>query len=120
MDDEPDQLLMVRTRLEASGFQVITAEDGDMGLRLVQEELPDLVLVDFIMPKMDGLEVCKQLKKAPATRHIPVILFTASSGKDIEELCRACGADACLRKPYETEELLAAIRGLLRLEGDGA
>lgn len=122
MDDEIDQILMIRTRLEASGFRVMTAEDGEAGLRLAQEALPDLILADLIMPKIDGLEVCRRLKQAPATGRIPVVLFTASSAKDLEDLCKACGADACLRKPYETEELLGTIRGLLESKpsGDGA
>ncbi len=114
IDDEPDQVLLVEMRLQADGFQVISAPDGEIGLGMVHKERPDVVLLDLLMPKIDGMEVCRRLKQAPQTKHIPVILFTASGAKDIEDLRVISGADACLRKPYETEELLSMIHTLTR------
>lgn len=112
MDDESEQVLFIKMRLEANGYEVISASDGEQGLDLVRKSKPDVVLVDLVMPRMDGIEVCRRLKLDPETRQIPLILFTASSIRDLQELCKGFGIEACLRKPYETEELLKTI-GLL-------
>ena len=110
IEDEPDQIMMVSLRLERSGYEVISSSDGESGLKKALAEKPDLILLDVIMPGIDGLEVCRRLKKDPATQHIPVISTTAAGVDDIEHRCFAAGANDCVRKPYDSAELLAKIR----------
>jgi CheY-like chemotaxis protein len=114
IEDEPEMLMLMEARLESWGYQMISASDGEEGLKKVEEENPDLILLDKIMPKMDGLLVCQQLKANPKTRHIPVIIISASGGKDLPGRCLAAGADDVVLKPFEPEELLAKIKALLK------
>lgn len=113
IEDEADQVLMVRTRLEAAGFEVSCAPNGPEGLRRARLERPELVLLDLVVPGMEGLEICRRLTQAPETRQIPVVVFTASSTRDLEQACRDAGAAACMRKPYESSELIARVSALL-------
>jgi CheY-like chemotaxis protein len=113
IEDEPDQILMISLRLEKSGYEVISSMDGREGLKKAAAEKPDLILLDVIMPGMDGLEVCRRLKANPATRHIPVIATTAAGMDDVEHECRKAGAEDCLRKPYDSADLLLKIKRLL-------
>ena len=113
VDDEPDQVLLIQTRLEANGYEVLTASDGETGLQLALEQQPHLVIVDLLIPRLDGLEICRRLKQDPKTAKIPVALFTASATRDLDELCKTVGFSAYLRKPYESGELLTMIQKLL-------
>lgn len=113
MDDEPDQITMVSLRLAKNGYSVVSAADGEEGLKKAVEEKPDLILMDVLMPGLDGFEVCRRLRKDPRTRHIPIISTTAAGVDDIEERCLAAGADGCVRKPYDSADLLARIRSFL-------
>lgn len=113
IEDEPDQIKMISLRLEKNGYEVISSLDGAEGLRMAVREKPDLILLDVIMPGMDGFEVCRQLRKDPVTRHIPIISTTAAGMDDVEHQCLTAGADDCVRKPYESSDLLVKIRRLL-------
>ena len=115
IEDEVDQIEMVRMRLEMSGFEFISAIDGQEGLKKVKEEKPDLILLDIIIPKMDGYQVCAYLKDNPQTKDIPVIMITAAGEKNIETKCRACGADDIIFKPYESKELVKKIITLIKV-----
>jgi CheY-like chemotaxis protein len=110
-DDEADVALVASTRLEVSGYEVATAADGEEALALFRARRPDLVLLDILMPRLDGFQVCSVIKSDPATRDVPVIIFSASSSHSLslERRCIAMGADECIRKPYSGEELLAKI-----------
>lgn len=113
IEDEPDQIMMVSLRLEKSGYEVISSRDGEQGLKMAAEERPDLILLDVIMPGMDGFEVARRLRKDPSTRHIPIISTTAAGMDDVEHSCLAAGVDDCVRKPYDSADLLLKIRRLL-------
>ncbi|MFH1800222.1 MAG: response regulator [Candidatus Omnitrophota bacterium] len=113
VDDEPDQVMMVSLRLQKSGYVVISAVDGETGLKKAIEEKPALILMDMLMPGMDGFEVCRRLRKDPVTKNIPIIATTAAGVDDIEFQCCAAGADDCVRKPYDSVDLLTKIRQLL-------
>jgi CheY-like chemotaxis protein len=113
VDDEPDQVMMVSLRLQKSGYLVIAAVDGETGLKKAIEEKPALILMDVLMPGMDGFEVCRRLRKHHVTKSIPIIATTAAGVDDIEFQCRAAGADDCIRKPYDSADLLIKIRQLL-------
>ena len=114
IEDEPEQIEVIQTRLEKLGYKVISAQDGSEGLKKVGQEKPDLVLLDIFMPKINGLEVCKTLKNNPKTKHIPIILITASGVNYVEEQGQNVQADACILKPYESQDLIAKIKALLK------
>ena len=114
VEDEPAQLEVLAYNLEAEGFRVLSATNGDEALMLVEEEAPDLVLLDWMLPHVSGIEVCRRLKARVRTREMPVILLSARS----DELDRVrgleTGADDYVVKPYSVLELLARIRAQLR------
>jgi len=113
IEDEPDQIRMISLRLEKSGYQVIFSTEGEEGLKMAVQEKPDLILVDVIMPGIDGFEVCRRLRQNPLTKHIPIISTTAAGMDDVERQCCKAGADDCVRKPYDSADLLKKIHRLL-------
>jgi two-component system cell cycle response regulator len=113
IEDEPDQIAMVSLRLEKNGYIAIASMDGEKGLKKAAEEKPDLILLDIIMPGMDGFEVARRLRANPVTKHIPIITTTAAGMDDVEHQCRLAGADDCVRKPYDSLDLLTKIERLL-------
>jgi DNA-binding response OmpR family regulator len=113
VDDEPDLVETVSFRLEANGYEVITATDGQDGLTKAREEYPDLIILDLMLPKMNGYEVCTMLKQDSRYQNIPVILFSAKAQEKDERIGRECGANSYVRKPFQAKELLDAIQSLL-------
>jgi two-component system, OmpR family, alkaline phosphatase synthesis response regulator PhoP len=113
VDDEPDIILMVGTRLKANGYEIISAGDGQAGYEMAQKEKPDLVILDLMLPKMDGYKVCGFLKRDYRYAKIPILMFTAKAQEEDMKLAREMGADAYLVKPFKPEELLGKIRELL-------
>lgn len=113
-DDEPNIVLVVTKRLEIQGYEVLIARDGEEALKKVHELKPDLVLLDIMLPGVDGLNVCRILKSDEATRKIPVILFSARAQTWDKEAGREFGADAYVEKPFQPEELLTTIEKLLK------
>lgn len=113
IEDEPGQIAMISLRLEKNGYEMISSMDGAEGLKMAVKENPDLILVDVIMPGIDGFEVCRRLRKNPVTKHIPIISTTAAGIDDVEHQCIAAGADDCVRKPYDSADLLKKVRRLL-------
>ena len=109
IDDESSIRKTVSRRLEREGYRVIAAESGEEGLRLTSEKLPDLVLLDVMMPKMKGRDVCARLKSDPKTAHIPVIFLTALGLADHIQAGMALGADDYIVKPFEADELKERI-----------
>ena len=113
VDDESDIVNLLKLILETEGYRVLPAYDGDEALGLAQMEVPDLVLLDLMMPGKSGLEVCRTLKNQQRTRNTPVIVFTAL-GRDVDrKLSKEAGADAHLTKPLTHEEILAEVRRCL-------
>ncbi len=115
IDDEPDLLTITVARVKKAGFAVIQATDGRSGLGMMHSEKPDLVLLDLLMPGMDGFEVCRCKNGDDAIRNIPVILFTGSlASVPIEETARELGADGHITKPFDSKELIEKIKNVLR------
>jgi len=114
IEDEPEQRILLEIRLKASGYEFIAEADGEGGLKRVDEERPDLILVDIAMPKINGYEVCKRLKANQDTRDIPIIVMTASIGRELERKYLDLGAEEVIRKPYDSKELVAKINALLK------
>ena len=113
IDDEPELVKAVTVRLKASGYETVAAYDGLAGIDKVKEAKPDLILLDIIMPKMDGYQVCKKLMADPETERIPIIIFTASQQRDLEAKCKELGITTFIMKPFETNNLLAMIDRIL-------
>ncbi len=113
VDDEPSIVKMVAKRLEVEGFDVLVAMDGQEGLSKAQTEHPDLVILDLMLPKLNGYEICTMLKQDTRYQKIPIILFTAKTQEKDEKLGVECGADAFVRKPFRAQELTEHIRRLL-------
>lgn len=109
VEDELDLVDVTKKRLENSGYEVLTVPSGEEALDLLQNNPPDLILLDLLLRGMRGEEVCKQLKGNPKLKHIPVILFTASAS-DIAKVAKEIGADDYIMKPFEPEELLGKIK----------
>ncbi|KAA3652714.1 MAG: diguanylate cyclase [Calditrichaeota bacterium] len=116
VDDVPVNIQLLTTHLKAAGYEVIPARDGEEALVLVQESKPDLILLDVMMPKINGFEVCERIKSNSATEYIPVIMVTALN--DIEHKIRGeeAGADDFISKPFNKMELLIRVRSLLRIK----
>jgi DNA-binding response OmpR family regulator len=113
VDDEPMVLELIKTRLEFAGYEVITAADGLEGLKKTRSEHPDLLILDLILPGLNGYQICRMLKRDDTHKRIPILMLTArSQEKDVNEGMRA-GADAYMTKPYETEEFVAKVKSLL-------
>jgi DNA-binding response OmpR family regulator len=113
VDDEPSIVKMVGKRLEIEGFDVLVAVDGQEGLAKAQAEAPDLIILDLMLPKLNGYEVCTMLKQDTRYQRIPIVLFTAKAQERDEKLGMECGANAYVRKPFRAQELLETVRGLL-------
>ena len=117
VDDVPTNLEILKVRLEAQGYEVVTAADGEEALLRARELEPDLVLLDIMMPKLDGIAVLKQLKQEAAQRFVPVILVTAKTDtRDVVNGLEA-GGDDYLTKPFEQATLIARVRSQLRTKG---
>jgi len=113
VDDEEDILNVLRFRLEANNYEVLLACDGQEGLDKARSEKPDLILLDLMLPKIDGYKVCRMLKFDKNYSAIPIIMVTAKAQKEDKELGDEMGADAYVPKPFDTEALLGKIKELL-------
>jgi two-component system phosphate regulon response regulator PhoB len=114
VEDEGAQREVLQYNLEAEGFAVVVADNGEDALLLVQEEQPDLMVLDWMLPKVSGIEVCRQVKADPATRSIPIIMLSARSEETDRVRGLETGADDYVVKPYSVVELMARLRTQLR------
>jgi two-component system cell cycle response regulator len=116
VDDIEANVKLLEAKLTAEYYDVITAFDGPTGLAMAAAEKPDIVLLDVMMPGMDGFEVCRRLKDDPLTRHIPVVLVTALDGRADRIAGLEAGADEFLTKPIDDVMLFSRVRSLTRLK----
>jgi DNA-binding response OmpR family regulator len=114
IDDEKDLVQMVRYNLEQAGYDVIAAADGKAGLEVALKHRPDAVVLDWMMPGLDGLEVCRQLRADARTARLPVIMLTAKASEPDRVVGLEMGADDYLVKPFSPRELVARVKALLR------
>jgi two-component system, OmpR family, alkaline phosphatase synthesis response regulator PhoP len=114
VEDEKDLVELLTYNLEKEGYRVLSEMDGEAALKKIPGKAPDLVLLDLMLPKVDGLTVCKTLKADPKTAHIPVVMLTAKGAESDKIVGLELGADDYVTKPFSVKELLARIRAVLR------
>src|SRR6266581_697939 len=113
VDDEPDAVELIDFNLKAASFEVVTAADGNEALKKARSSLPDLIVLDLMLPEVDGLEVCKILRRDPATAAIPIIMVTAKAGEIDRVLGLEVGADDYITKPFSPRELVLRVKKIL-------
>jgi DNA-binding response OmpR family regulator len=115
IDDLPENVFLLQDRLEREGYEIITSYDGKSGIEKAIKEIPDLILLDVMMPDITGIEVCKALVQNPITSNIPIILVTAKSGAEDTKEGLEAGAFDYIKKPFNRIELLARVHSALKL-----
>lgn len=114
VDDEPDAVELIAFNLKGAGLDVITAADGAEALKKAEQHTPDLVILDLMLPEVDGLEVCKVLRRSPKTAGTPILMLTSKSAEIDRVLGLELGADDYVTKPFSTRELVLRVKRLLR------
>lgn len=114
VEDEPDISKLVSYNLTQERFRVITAEDGEQALKVIQRERPHLVVLDLMLPGLSGMEVCKILRNRPDTAKLPILMLTAKAGEADRVVGLEMGADDYLAKPFSPREMVARVRAILR------
>jgi two-component system phosphate regulon response regulator PhoB len=114
IDDEKDIVSLLRYHLEKAGFQCLEGMDGAVALRLVREHHPDLLILDLMLPGMDGLEICRHLRQDAATARLPILMLTAKAEEVDRVVGLEVGADDYVVKPFSPRELVARVRAILR------
>jgi len=114
VDDEKDLVDLVRYNLEKEGFQCLLASDGLTALRLAREQRPGLLILDLMLPGLDGLEICRQLRRDPMTASLPIIMLTAKAAEVDRVVGLEVGADDYIVKPFSPRELVARVKAVLR------
>ena len=120
VEDNPLIIKMVGLQLKQNGYRVISASNGFQGLKMARSDSPDLILLDLMLPGIDGFEVLNQLRADPQTGHLPVVVISAKSAQADVEMANRIGASGYLVKPFGTPELLAVLHGLLDERQAGA
>jgi adenylate cyclase len=115
-DDNPDNVEIFRTRLASQGYEIIVAVEGEAALSLVREQTPDLLLLDVMMPKMDGIDVCRHVKADPSLPFMPIIMLTAKASTQDVVTALDAGADEYLTKPVDHGALVARVKSMLRIK----
>ena len=114
VDDEEDILTLLEYNLEKAGFKVISADDGPEAIELAKKEKPALIILDIMLPSMEGTEVCKAIKRDDATSHIPIIMLTAK-GEEVDRIVGLeLGADDYITKPFSPRELVLRVKAVLK------
>lgn len=113
VDDEPEIVELLEMRLRKVGYEILTAADGMEGLEKARKEIPDLIILDVMMPKMDGLQVCRFLKFDEKYKKIPIMMLTSRGQDSDKRLGQQVSADSYLPKPYEVDVLLKEVKRLL-------
>ncbi len=109
IDDEPFILMMIEDKLKRSKIDVITIRDSNNAVEVIRKELPDLIILDWMMPEINGLEICKLMKNDPDLNNIPIFMLTAKGQDSDEKLGFQCGVDRYITKPFSPKSLLAMV-----------
>src|SRR5262249_268483 len=117
VDDEPDVVQLIEYNLKAAGYDVINAADGEEALKKARAGSPDLIILDLMLPEVEGLDVCKILRRDTSTSAIPIVMLTAKASETDRVLGLELGADDYVTKPFSPRELVLRVKRLLRSDG---
>ena len=115
IDDEEDMQKLLKIRLEQEGFVVITAGDGDIGVRTAEQEVPDIIILDIMMPKMDGYSCLKELRKLPKTKETPVLMLSGKEAEKVKDLFAFQKISGYMEKPFELDNLVMKVKEILKM-----
>jgi len=116
IDDDKTTITMLTMILTKENYLVMSALDGEEGLEMIKSELPDVVISDVLIPKIDGIDICEKIKSDPSLEYIKVILMTALKNIMIQKEAKTCGADGFVEKPTDSRHLLTLIKSLLETD----
>jgi len=115
IDDEEDIQKLLKIRLEQDNFIVITAGDGDIGAKTAEQEMPDFIILDIMMPKVDGYSCLKEIRKLPKTKDIPVLMLSGKEEEKVRDLFAFQKISGYIEKPFELENLVAKVKEILKI-----
>ena len=115
IDDEDDMRKLLKMRLEQENLNVVLADDGDVGVKAAEEELPDLILLDIMMPKMDGYTCLKEIRRLPKTKGIPVLMLSGKEEEKVRDLFAFQKISGYIEKPFELDDLVVKIKEILKI-----
>ncbi|MDP8229658.1 MAG: response regulator [Candidatus Gorgyraea atricola] len=115
IDDEEDMQKLLKVRLEQESFQVVTAGDGDIGLKTAEQELPDLIILDIMMPKVDGFSCLKDIRKLPKTKDIPILMLSGKEEEKVRDLFAFQKISGYIEKPFELDDLITKVKEILKI-----
>lgn len=115
IDDEEDMQKLLKIRLEQENFTVIAAGDGDIGAKTAEQEIPDLIILDIMMPKVDGYSCLKEIRKIPKTKDIPVLMLSGKEEEKVRDLFAFQKISGYVEKPFELDNLVAKVKGILKI-----
>lgn len=115
IDDEEDIQKLLRIRLGQENFNVVTAGDGDVGVKIAEQEVPDLIILDIMMPKMDGYSCLKEIRGLPKTKNIPVLMLSGKEEEKVRDLFAFQKISGYIEKPFDLDDMVAKIREILKI-----
>ena len=115
IDDEPDMQKLLKTRFEQENFKVITADDGEAGVKIAEQEAPDMIILDIMMPKMDGYTCLKELRNLPKTKNTPVLMLSGKEEEKVGDLFAFQKISGYIEKPFESDELVMKVKEILNI-----
>lgn len=115
IDDEEDMQKLLKMRLEQENFTVVLAGDGDTGVKIAEQEIPDLILLDIMMPKMDGFTCLKEIRKLPKTKNLPILMLSGKEEEKVRDLFAFQKISGYIEKPFELDDLVAKIKETLKI-----
>jgi len=115
IDDEPDMQKLLKIRLEQEYLQVITVGDGEAGVKIAEQEMPDMILLDIMMPKMDGYSCLKELRSLPKTKNIPVLMLSGKEEEKVRDLFAFQKISGYMEKPFEMDDVVKKVREILKI-----
>ena len=115
IDDEEDIQKLLKIRLQQENFNVAVAEDGDVGIKMAEQELPDMILLDIMMPRMDGYTCLKEIRKLPKTRDIPVLMLSGKEEEKVKDLFAFQKISGYMEKPFELDNLVSKVKEILKM-----
>ncbi len=115
IDDEEDMQKLLKMRLEQENFSVALAGDGDVGVKAAEQEMPDLIILDIMMPKMDGYTCLKEIRNLPKTKDVPILMLSGKEEEKVRDLFAFQKISGYIEKPFELDDLVAKIKELLKI-----